>query len=187
VGELNDISGYNMIIPAYFIKELGNHAHTFACLNDPERFRPFYMGDSLTYNPCDDAKGNTWFEYFYLSCKNNSPQSPDDIIGVLRFPITRPVRKITDIHIALYNEKYAKTFFKDLKQVLKLIYDNNHPILMFSTVGPSQAYNLYESMTKKGYLTDNTVPAEMNEIAEVKYKQYRYSMDRDQLKKFLKL
>ena len=168
-----------MIVPAIFVKDQANKKFTESCLRDPDKFKVFYNGDSLNFTPYDTSHDSTWYGYDFISMVN------DNVVGRLYFNCGRPTRIIDSVTIALYDEKYRMTFYKDLKTVLKMVHEANHPVLYFKTIAPTDAYDLYEKLCGQGYLEKCYKPHNFTIIRGKEYDWHEYAMTKENLGRFL--
>ncbi len=169
-----------MLVPATYAAEAANKAHAKACLSNPDKFKTLYSGDSVSFDQFNNANTSTWHGYDFVSVNNDN-----EVIGMLDFNANRPTKIIKTVSIALYNDKFRKTFYKDLMTVLNMIYDASHPAMYFKTVQPSQAYDIYETLCKKGCLMKYDVPFDFTIIRGKEYKWHHYAMSHNDLGKFL--
>lgn len=175
-----------MLIPLYFVKDAANRAFTLAAMNNPSHYKAFFGNDFFSFDEFSDVESSTWNGYAFACVRELSDNiSAKDIIGFMRFPITRPDKGITGVKFALFDKSKRRLFYCDVMKCLKLIYDNEHPFMRFQTFEGTDAHNIYERLVAEGHLVKYEVPFSWVTALAKKEKWHHYAMDREMLGKFL--
>lgn len=175
-----------MLIPLYFVKDAANRAFTLAAMNNPSHYKAFFGNDFFSFDEFNDVESSTWNGYAFACVRELSDNiSTKDIIGFMRFPITRPDKGITGVKFALFDKSKRRLFYYDVMKCLKLIYDNEHPFMRFQTFEGTDAHNIYERLVAEGHLVKYEVPFSWSTALAKKEKWHHYAMDREMLGKFL--